>query len=260
MSGLTSYPRTSGPAPDEIVPAAAYANVPEPLRTKLIQKMAAHRRGFSQQLPGMDFLIPSYIEPNKFNQFSRADDEGRLFPEPGAIAGDMPNNTSHLHSTLDANDPDIAPLMKDINTFSGVVEKATRLSDDEMVWRFIGANYAMNDHGSAYDKYYANRLAGNFWGVGSIPTTEEEWRNTCAIPGIWNGDGGYIACRIGDLPQDVREVFRAGLIGTVAPQPSMVNGHYFQGGARQLFLDSNRMKIYEKYFSTLTIHRSNWNR
>jgi hypothetical protein len=221
--------------------------------------MKKHRQQFNQQLPGMDFLVPAYADPKYFKQFSRDDDDGRLHPEPGALIGDIPHYTSHLHSTIDASNREVASLIGLLNTFSGVVEQATRLSDDEVLWRFIGANYGLNDIGNSIDKYYVNRLGGNFWGVGSIPTTEEEWRNTCAIPGIWNGDGGYIVCRVGDLPKQVRDIFCAGLIGAVAPQPSMVHGYHFQGGARQLLIDSSKLKTYEQFFDNLPIHRSNWN-
>lgn len=259
MSGLSSYPRTSGSEEDDYVPAAAYANVPEPLRSKLIARMTKHRQRFNKILPAMDFLVPAYLEPGKFKPGSRADEEGRLFPEPGACFGEMPKMSGRFHSSIDESHEDFKKFKGSLSTFSGVVEQATRLSDDESVWRFIGANYNPTK-AKIRERYYSNPLGGNFWGVGSVPTTEAEWRNSCAIPGIWNGDGGYIICRVGDLPKEIRDVFRAGVIGTVAPQPSMVNGHYFEGGARQLLVDSMMLRQFDSFFNNLTIHRSNWNR
>lgn len=259
MSGLSSYPRTSGSEENDYVPAAAYANVPEPLRSQLIKHMARHRQRFNKQYPAMDFLVPAYLEPGKFKPGSRADEEGRLFPEPGACFGDMPRMSGRFPSSIDESDPVFAKFQDKLSTFSGVVEQASNLSDDENVWRFIGANYNPKKR-KISDRYYSNPLGGNFWGIGSVPTTEAEWRNSCAIPGIWNGDGGYIICRVGDLPKEIRDVFKAGVIGTVAPQPSMVHGHYFEGGARQLLVDSFQLRQFDYFFNNLPIQRSNWNR
>ena len=249
MVGLASYPRTGGDA-SAAPPLAAYANVPEPLRSRLIAQMQAYFEGFAKENPSLSFLLPSYLDPNHFRGFFREDNLGRLFPEPGAIAGDVPVYGQTLANDIDLDDLEAAwsnPQIRDIlkttlKAFQGQVVKAESMSDNELIWRFVGANYHLLEGGQTTAAWFCNRIDGEWWGVGPIPLTEMEWRSLYSIPGIWNGDGGYVCHRLGDLPPDVQATFRSGLVGSVGPQPSMVPEHYFPGGGRQLYVPHKQME------------------
>lgn len=252
MSSLSSYPRTGGPRRGTPVPRAAYANVPEPLRTKLIESTAHHRDSFAARHPALDFLVPRYLDPHHFGSFFREDNDGRVYPEPGALPGRAAPSAPKAQGVA------LPPAV--LSTFHGLVESARTLGDDETVWRFIGASYTDKGlDGLPADAYTCNAFAGEFWGVGQVPVTEEAWRAYYAIPGIWNGDGGYVAFRLGDLPQAIAETFRSGAVGQVGAQPSMVPDHYLPGGGRQLWIDRVLVSAHATFLNAAPVQRSNWN-
>lgn len=265
MSGLSSYPRTDGMATGDIVPVAAYSNVPEPLRSRLIARARGYRRRFVAEFPERDFLAASYLDTNDFKGAFRDDDQGKLFREPGAVPGHAPSLPQTLDANIDQSDPRLGGLLtkRNIASFAFTIRLATNLRDDDLVWRFIGANYSPAARGQiSIDRFTCNRIDGGCWGVGHIPTTEDEWRSTCAIPGIWNGDGGYVAFRVGDLPASVQAIFRSGLIGAVGPQASMVPDYYFPGGATQLVVDVKSLiesPDAQAFLKSIPLQRSAWN-
>ncbi|WJF90389.1 hypothetical protein QS306_01510 [Paraburkholderia bonniea] len=277
MNGLVSYPRTEGTTLGD-VPRAAFANLPEPLRSRVIARERHRRDAFAAANPGKEFLVRAYVSPEKFAEVRDAfihDDDAALrgFPEPGAQAGSVPvysfaldssvNETSEaMRSLFRFDDPkrkgDVHERL--LNTFQHNIRSAQELSDDTVVWRFIGANYTPQKDGRT--AFTCNKIGGDFWGIGPIPHSEAHWRSSCAIPGTWNGDGGYVAFRLGDLPMPVRSIFRDGLYGQTAPQSSMAPGHYFPGGAEQLIVDARRLDTSPEaktFFAFIPIQRSAWN-
>ena len=262
MTSLISYPRTSAPAPGSAMPLAAYANVPEPLRSKLIRKGQARHERFSHAHPGLAFLAPSYVDPGKFGNYFRDDNVGRDFPELGATPGALPATTSHL--AMSAAGPQqhyASQFARELAIFVGAIDPSTHLADDTILWRFVGAAYTGGSNAAPAEAFFCNALGGTFWGVGPVPQSEQAWRRLYAIPGIWNGDGGYIALRLGDLPADIRHIMRSGLIGTVAPQPSQAPGYYLAGGGTQLVVSADIFdhKAYFEDARIAPVQRSQWN-
>lgn len=277
MSGLISYPRTEGTTPGD-APRAAFANLPEPLRSRVIARDRRRRADFDAGNPGKEFLVRAYVSPEKFAEvrdmfINDADAALRAFPEPGAQPGDVPLYSSTLdpdvnedsaatRSLFHLDDPNRKGDVRErlLNTFQHDIRSAQGLSDDTVVWRFIGANYTPQKDGST--SFTCNKIGGDFWGMGPIPHSEAHWRSSCAILGTWNGDGGYVAFRLGDLPAPVRTIFRDGLYGPTAPQPSMAPGHFFPGGGEQLVVDARRLDASPEaktFFAFIQIQRSAWN-
>lgn len=277
MSGLISYPRTEGTTPGN-APRAAFSNLPEPLRSRAITRDRRRRADFDAVNPGMEFLARAYVSAERFNavrdMFINDDDAAlRAFPELGAQPGNVPSYSFALDPGVNEDSEAMRSLFRldDSNrtanererllsTFQGDVRSARELSDDTVLWRFIGANYTPQKDGST--SFTCNKIGGDFWGVGRIPRSEAHWRSSCAILGTWNGDGGYVAFRLGDLPAPVRTIFRDGLHGSTAPQPSMAPGHHFPGGGRQLVVDARRLDASPEakaFFSFVPIQRSAWN-
>ena len=82
--------------------------------------------------------------------------------------------------------------------------------------------------GLSPDKRLAEQVAGSWWFIGVVPETEGEWRAGYAVPGHWNGDGGYVEVT---LHEEVRS-----WMGVAAAHRSVVDGYVLPGGREQLWV------------------------
>lgn len=240
MTGFISYPRTAAEAMSLV--SAAYAHCPEPLRSRLRARIARmYARFLALSGIGCEFLIANYPDPARFAEYRRGDEEGRLIPELGAHPGAMPSPPPAQF--IEVEPPARTSIAE---AFMGPVASAATLPTDTMVWRFIGASFEVHDRktNAAMEKYSCSRLDGEWWGVGPLPQTEAEWRDKFAIPGHWNGDGAVERINLSELPERTRQLIaQHGLVGPVAPQPSMVPGYYLAGGGEQLWVPAGTIDI-----------------
>ena len=138
-------------------------------------------------------------------------------PEPGAQRGNAPPWVPHPVPTLVQG----WPVPDD------TVTKAFRhppaallLPAGTIVRRVIGR--------SPRDRRLIGRVDGSWWTLENIPDTEEEWRAGWAVPGRWNGDGGYIEFALS------REIHA--WAGACAPHRSDADGYFLPGGRQQLWV------------------------